>query len=456
MERTLFVGSYTEPGNVAEGGIAAGDAAAGAVGITAVRIGDNGLLTSVRARSKAVQSVGQAGESGGNVVHPGAGAQTAVRNGSVAPVRNASFLAVDGPFVYAVEELADGAVVALHRNNLTVISRVSSGGSDPCHLVSSDGNLTVANYGSGTVAVVPVRGGELAAAIELTGEPGCGPVQDRQASPHAHQVTVTGWGTVLVCDLGADRVDEYGGGTDGRLVLLTSVRLPPGTGPRHLVLIPDGLLVVGELDARLHHIGRFGHGWQWLAATSIVDPSHPALSSADGVYPSHLALSADGSLLYVAIRGRDSISVLDVSGMRVPRGTGRLTAANAGDSGAGGSTERKTGFPPRLLAEVPCGGHWPRHFTLSGQSTPADTGKDVDERTDDRTTKPTSTKPATTPAGNSGHTDNDGKNAADGWLYVANERSHQISAFALGVDGVPEPVPRQQFAINAPACLVVG
>ena len=82
-----------------------------------------------------------------------------------AKAENPSFLALhpDGKFIYAVNELggSDGAVQSFAiraDNTLKSLNRQSSAGASPCHLVldATGRNVLVANYSSGTVAVLPV------------------------------------------------------------------------------------------------------------------------------------------------------------------------------------------------------------------------------------------------------------------------------------------------------------
>ncbi len=239
MKRTLWVGSYTEPGS----GTGAG--------ISAVVLDDAGLPVRVRQVSSGV--------------------------------RNPSFLAVAVPTpggdastvdaIYAVEEQPAGTVVSLNLADLSLRSRASSGGSDPCDLTVRGGHFIVANYSSGTIAVIAAHDGALSPLTSLVENPGNGPDDDRQRGPHAHQVTVTQRETVLVCDLGTDRVDEYSLAPDGTLTLLCSAQLPAGTGPRHLVHrvseAGEDILVAGELDARLHRFRRGTDGWIWVSAVAL-------------------------------------------------------------------------------------------------------------------------------------------------------------------------------------------
>ncbi len=196
MQQKLYVGSYTEPGYMQPGTVPG-------AGVSLLGVDDDGQLTSVLASSNLGRGSGNDDDGGGGAFvggEAGAGA---------GEIRNASFLAVEGDFVYAVEELAEGSVVALRSSDLSIHSRTPTNGSDPCDLLVYGQVLLAANYTSGNVAVVPFDAGRLEPAVQLAAHPGSGPVPQRQESSHAHQTKPTGWNTVLVADLGADRVDEY-------------------------------------------------------------------------------------------------------------------------------------------------------------------------------------------------------------------------------------------------------
>lgn len=292
---TLLVGSYTATG----GG--------NGTGISAVTTGDDGQHT--------------------------------VR--TVAVMDDPSFLAVDGDRVYAVSETADGVVVAFERDGTDLRQRwqASAGGDAPCHVrVDASGALVVTNYTSGTVTAVGLPAvadldagvapdGALATAVlpDVTG-----PVEDRQEGPHAHQSTRTPEGTVLVADLGGDALHEFRV-TDAPVLEPVRVHhVAPGTGPRHTGWWDGDLILAGELDGAVHRLRRDASGsYVTVAVASTAVSGDTGLSQL-----SHLEVDEHG-LVYVAVRGRDVVVVLDASGEGLT-----------------------------LVGEAPCGGTWPRHFAL--------------------------------------------------------------------------------------------
>ncbi len=238
---------------------------------------------------------------------------------------------------------------------LRTLGTVRSGGDDPCHLLLSPDarTLYVANYSSGTVGVLPLtsEGGwspEVVAAggpvqvfdAEDSATSGLGPEAERQDGPHAHAIMVAPGGRhLLATDLGTDELRRFRIRSDGLLDADgVAVRLPAGTGPRHLVAgAGDHVYVVGELDGSVHVVR-----WDRVSATAMLVQTVPACTTppragAPGVrnLPSHIA--AVDRTVVVGVRGADVLSTFAVS----PGGS-RLEA----------------------LAETSSEGTWPRHFTV--------------------------------------------------------------------------------------------
>jgi 6-phosphogluconolactonase len=264
------------------------------------------------------------------------------RLGVVARTPSPSFLAQHPtlPVLYAVNELDAAGTVSSFTvaadGQLTPLSVQPTGGADPAHLsVTDDGRfLLVANYSSGSVAVLPLDPqGAPGEHSDLLHFAGSGPDLDRQTAPHAHMVRLEG-ADVLVTDLGSDRVWRCRlDPVSGRLTLLApAVLTKPGKGPRHLLRSADGaLLVVGELTSRI--------SWYRPAADGSLElAGEVATTTAEGPnFPSEIVMGRDGRFVYVANRGADTV------------------AAFAWD-----------GRQATPVAEVATGGNWPRHMIRIG------------------------------------------------------------------------------------------
>ena len=257
---------------------------------------------------------------------------------TVTGVANPSFLALsaDQRQLYAVEELDDGAVAAFARDpetgRLTFLNRQATYGSAPCYvsLDRSDRYALVANYGSGSVAALPVAAdGRLEPATGVVQHEGASVHPERQEGPHAHMVAPApgpelDGRLVLATDLGTDRILVYRlDDRTGRL--LPNDRGPahaeaaPGDGPRHVAFSPDGrtLYVINELASSLTV-------YDYDAERGAMRPRQTVSTLPDDFRGestcAHVAVSPDGRFVYGSNRGHDSIAV-----WAVDRATGALT-----------------------------------------------------------------------------------------------------------------------------------
>lgn len=321
-------------------------------------------------------------------------------------------LSTDGRSLFAAGETTPGAVTRFAIDadgGLTQVERVSSGGSGPCHLLAHpDGRaLYVANYGSGSIGVLPLRpgpdgGAELVGGVAQVFEhSGRGPVADRQEAPHVHSTLLTPDGAVLLAvDLGTDEIRRYRVRPDGLLDADgVALRLPPGTGPRHAAWGPGGHLhVTGELDDTLHTLAWDGRE---LRPVAVVPAAGRPAGPGEEVLPAHVVVH--GGLVLASVRGPDLVRA-----WRPADGGARLEPAGAVAVGAAGAGEGTDG----------AGAVWPRHFAI----VPGATG------------------------------------AAGEWLVVAGQRSGRV--VVLGLDDVTgdgrsgEPV--GSALLPAPTCVVAG
>jgi 6-phosphogluconolactonase len=251
------------------------------------------------------------------------------------------------PWLVSVTEAAPSEVVCTRveaDGALRVLGRRATGGDFGCHLaLSADGSqVVVAHYGSGTVETFALDDeGQLAGPLDrFTSTAPLGPDPDRQDGPHAHQAVLDPHrpGEVLVCDLGTDRVHRLRLHPDGRLTeAAPALVLPPGFGPRHLVVVGDMLVVAGELAGELWLGRRDDGGWQHTQTlpTTRRTAEERARSSAPAL-PS--ALRVVGDQVVVATRGIDTVSVLALD------------------------RERST---VSFVAEVSCLGHHPRDLVVA-------------------------------------------------------------------------------------------
>jgi 6-phosphogluconolactonase (cycloisomerase 2 family) len=198
--------------------------------------------------------------------------------------------------------------------------------------------------------------GSIGSVAQSLAASGRGP-KPEQAGPHAHSTFLGP--TVLTADLGLDQVHLHRL-RGGLLTRTGSLDLPAGTGPRDFAAPAggDGSLVylIGELTASVFALRVSAD------AVSIVASGHAVAEPVEGDHGAGLQLSDDGRYLYSGLRGSNRIVVI-----------------------------RTSDLSP--VADVSCGGEWPRNLTLVGDM-----------------------------------------------LYVANQRSSTVTSFRIDSDGVPRPV----------------
>ena len=256
------------------------------------------------------------------------------------------------PVLYAIGKARQGGHDALAAfrvgadGKLVFAGEAASGGRGVCHLaVDPTGRvLAAANYGDGSYSTLPLD------AEGLPGEPvsvlrqeGRGPNERRQEGPHAHGVYFNRSGTVLFMpDLGLDRVFLHTVDAaqarmgDGPPALATAA----GAGPRHLAFSPDfrHVYVINELDntvlAATHEesSGRLSPLAEGAVTATLPEDFAGNNTTAE------IEVHPNGRFVYASNRGHDSIAVF-----RRDLASGRLERVQV----------------------APCGGKTPRHFTIA-------------------------------------------------------------------------------------------
>jgi 6-phosphogluconolactonase len=250
-----------------------------------------------------------------------------------------SFLALhpSGRFLYAVNETGGSAkeaggvsafAIDARTGGLTFLNRQSSRGGSPCHLAldAKGRHVLVANYGGGSVAVLPVQeSGRLDAATTFVQHEGQSADPGRQKGPHAHWVDLDKANRfALVADLGLDQVLVYrfdpakGGLTPPQPA---AARLAPGAGPRHAAFDPGGrrVYVINELNSTVTAFS-YDAGAGKLSELQTVSTLPAGFTGKS--FTAEIAVRPDGKFLYGSNRGHDSIAIFAID-----PATGKLTAA---------------------------------------------------------------------------------------------------------------------------------
>ena len=269
--------------------------------------------------------------------------------------------------LYTFGKAADDLSVFAIRDR-AVLNSLPCASGGPCHIcVDERGEfLLVAGYGSGTVSLYDLNSdGGLRSLCDFRRYSGVGyDSADRQKGAHAHfAVFYTERDEVLVCDLGLDMTYVYELDRESGKLRETnrSIRLPDGSGPRHLAFSdkhPDMLFVLTEMANTIftYRFDPLSDNYVLVQQISAVydgksgaSPSDPALmqpATADnGSIGCAIRFTGDGKYLFVSSRlGYQSISAFRCDP------DGKLT------------------FVDRCL----CGGITPRDFNLFESDDPGD------------------------------------------------------------------------------------
>jgi 6-phosphogluconolactonase len=278
------------------------------------------------------------------------------KTGSLTDIRTAatasspSFLVMhsNGRFLYAVNEggstdadriIAFAVSDSKSSGQLRGLGSVSSMGKGPCHLsLDSSGRwLFVANYGSGSIAVYPVRSdGTLGDARQTIQQQDPAAADKSPKRPHAHEVVPSPDGRFLLSvDLGLDKVFIYRfDSISGTLTANdpSALQFPSKYGPRHLVFSKDArrVYLLTELTAKLVTLtwDSARGSLREMAETSALPPGYAGQPSG-----AELALSTDGRFLYASNRAQsNSITAFRISPDALPTVIGSV--------GSGGQTPR--------------------------------------------------------------------------------------------------------------------
>lgn len=254
------------------------------------------------------------------------GAETSlVPMGVAAETQSPTFLAVDSKrqLLFCANEVNSydgkptGAISSFSIDSatgkLTLINQRPSMGASPCHIVldKTGKNLLVANYASGTAAVLPVgANGELGEATSVVQDTGKGPNSKRQEGPHAHCVALSPDNRfAFVCDLGIDKVMIFKLDAEhGKLIPNDPpfAQTKPGAGPRHITFHPNGKFayLINELDST---VSAFAYDAKTGALKEMQTLSALPNNFKDFSKAAEIAVASSGKFLYVSNRGRETV-----------------------------------------------------------------------------------------------------------------------------------------------------
>ncbi|HEY0826657.1 MAG TPA: lactonase family protein [Bacilli bacterium] len=273
---------------------------------------------------------------------------------SVSEIKNPSYLNIDKDqrFLYATSEVEEsktcegGSVVSYSisrtAGKLLRLNEKLTLGDVPCYVSvgHDDQFLFIANYTGSSVSMFSVEeDGQIGELEDLVQHKGRSVNTDRQEKPHPHAAVLdAGHRFLFVPDLGMDQIRIYEINYESRkLIAHGKVDLPPGSGPRHLVIHENQkhAYCINELNGT---VTAFAYD-PVKAALEIVQTikTLPNLDFEENSC-AEIRIAPSGKFLYASNRQHSSITTYEI--------------------------DEKTG----LLAYVgftPTGGRTPRNFALT-------------------------------------------------------------------------------------------
>jgi 6-phosphogluconolactonase len=266
--------------------------------------------------------------------------------GLLANLVNPTFLVVhpDNRFLYAVSQEAGGSVNAFlispKSGKLSPVNKAPTKGDAPCHLsLDRSGRwIAAANYGSGSVAVLPLRkDGGVGDPLALVEHHGASKVHCVIFSPDNR--------FLLAADIGLNRIYVYH--FDSATGALTAadtpfMDAPPGAGVRHLAFHPNGRVLYAIHETRPSVTGYFYDAEKGALREIQTIPIVPdSFTGPDA--GGEIAVNASGTVVYASNRGHDSMALLAVDPVRFALSTLEITPL--------------TGRTPRHFALDPSGAY---------------------------------------------------------------------------------------------------
>ena len=228
-------------------------------------------------------------------------------------VSNPSYLCVskNNKFIYAVNENKDGEVSSFTFDpvvgSMKLINKQSSAGAGPCYITvdKNQKNVFVANYSSGSFAVLPVnKDGSLSAPSQTIQDAGKGANPQRQEGPHGHSAVLSpDEKYAFLADLGTDKLNIYRYRASKPQPLSPATpafqAVGPGNGPRHLTFSADGkyAYLVQEMASAINVYSYDGGKLKQLQSITMMADGFKGTRGAAAIH-----ISPDGKFLYASNR----------------------------------------------------------------------------------------------------------------------------------------------------------
>ena len=228
---------------------------------------------------------------------------------------------------------------------LTELNRAATNGAGAAHVAVHPKGTAIAacNYGDGnTVTLRLGPDGSLGGVVSDVPHQGSSVHPTRQGEPHPHSVNFTPDGEYLIVpDLGTDELVSYKFHAESAVIERVpdpQIRVPPGSGPRHMTFHPNGrwAYVINELASTVsvfeYDASSGAMNDRQVIRTLPEEYEGPPNTTAE------VLVHPNGRYLYGSNRGSNTIAVFSID-----QSDGKIAP----------------------VEHVPTGGDWPRNFRLS-------------------------------------------------------------------------------------------
>lgn len=239
-------------------------------------------------------------------------------------LKNPGFLTwtANHKYIYSVSEDGTSSLISAFKfekktGKLELINQQSTQGIDPCHIITDDKNIFIANYTSGSLSVYEINSdGSVGKLVQNIQHSGKGINEKRQEKAHVHQVILSPDKKFLLAnDLGEDKLYVYNYNSENSSLPLSEFsveKLKSGAGPRHLVFSPDGKFIyqTRELDGFISVYGFKEGKITFLSEISLLPPN-----VTDNFRVADIHVSPEGKFVYATNRDgkTNNISVFKTS-----------------------------------------------------------------------------------------------------------------------------------------------
>ncbi|KAL3674264.1 hypothetical protein V7S43_000220 [Phytophthora oleae] len=219
--------------------------------------------------------------------------------------------------IYALNRLSTtgylSAMTLQSNGTLKVINSQEMKGGSPAHIALSPNEdfVSVANY-AGSLSLFPLnKDGSVGAETFYQDFPvGSKVVMDTQATGHVHSsIWLPNSNHVIAANLGGDELLQYElDATKKTLKSLETVKRPPGSGPRHMALHPNGgvAYVTDELSNTVG-VYKIDKKAALLSSTAVQNITTLPAGFTNTSTAADIHLSSNGKFVYVSNRGHNSI-----------------------------------------------------------------------------------------------------------------------------------------------------